>query len=496
MIDFREIQQLPPFENPVTPGSGTVPSGPQYGMETAIPGQNPTGAARKLTLGMIYGMFKSAVDEGFNAALLQSVSYSETDQTITVTLRSGDTYPSNPIPVAGASNPNPGLITNADWNKIQQLVSDLQNLEQNVTVLEGGGQAYYVTENQWNGGFTGSESPSNLQILFTTISGTANPKENDIMVHVSSGTSWVFLNDSWNYITYHSWEPAGNTSQLLRGDGTPTGALIQDLNQGNSGNIILGTQGTFKGLCAMSGIVGISTYNDGNGIGASGAAGISASSAGMGMSSPQMSGGFGMSLLGINICYSNNNGVGSNIRINNNAQQNIIGGGLIELDGPGSTEGLTITKGDATGEYVSLRLYDHSNLHVVNKGNVTIRNTIFNMNIANFYLSKSSICICSFSKDELGGLDLDGTPTAKNLYGSSYPQSIGNGAWPPPFQNIPFPNDWYPTNYGSMTADYTADKLKAVLRIPVYHGCFPRTCHLAASRPDINSPFTSDSGWL
>ena len=234
MIDFREIQQLPPFENPVTPGSGAVPTGPQYGMETAIPGQNPTGAARKLTLGMIYGMFRSAVDEGYNDALIQSIDYSETERTVTVTLRNGMSFPSNPIPVAGSGNPNPGLISQADWNLLQQLdidagdlLTQLNAFNLRLVVLEGGGRAYYVTNAQWAGGFTGSESTSNLQSLFNSISGRTQPNENDIMVHVSSGTSWVYVNSAWNYIS----------SPGFAADGASGNLTMFDNNMADNGNL-------------------------------------------------------------------------------------------------------------------------------------------------------------------------------------------------------------------------------------------------------------------
>jgi hypothetical protein len=506
---------------------------------------------------MINELFNASYSSDFNAALVQSVSYSETEQTITITLRSGSQFKSNPIPVAGAGNPNPGLISQADWNLLQQLdidvgdfLAQLNAFNLRLVVLEGSGRAYYVTNAQWLGGFTGSESPSNLQNLFTTISGRTQPNENDIMVHVSSGTSWAYVGGNWDYISSGAWVPNGSDSQLTRGDGTPTGSLDMDLNQGNSKNIRLGLSISgdgFRGLCSKPGSVGLSATDD-NGDGASGSLGITASgagfgfsgqgvegglgisqnSAGFGFSGPEDSGGFGITPTGagfgfsgqgveggfgisgnngINICYLDSaNSIGASIIMNQNPQPGHTGGSLIEIEAPGSKGGLTIAGGSlnaATEEsdYFSLRLYKNSELHVINGSKMTL-NGGSTVTADSSILSigcQSAICFCTIAQNIFGGIDADGTPTAKNLYGSSYPTSYGNGTWPHPFGNIPFPNNpdtWEPSNFGSMTADFTSDKLKAVLRIPQYHGCYPRTWHLAASRPDTSSPFSSDSGWV
>ena len=539
-VNYREIQQLPSF------------AGGQLAMETAIPGQNPTGAARKLTLGMIYTLFNMAYDIDFNSSMIQNVSYDEASRTITVTLKDGSTYTSNPIPIAGLGNPNPGLISEADWNAIQKLVSSLENLGQRVTVLEGQGNIYLITESQWPSGFDGSESLNALNNLYLSASGKMPPPTTqDIMVHVSSGTSWAYVDSAWHYISSGAWVPNGSDSQLIRGDGTPTGSLDMDLNQGNSKNIRLGLSSSegFRGLCSHPGTVGLSATDD-NGDGASGALGITAYSAGFGFSGQENSGGFGIQgnsagfgfssqdvsgsfgitatgagfgfsgqgvegglgisgNNGINICYRDSaNSIGASIRMNQNPQPGHTGGSLIEIEAPGSEGGLTIAGGSlnaATEEwdYFSLRLYSKSNLHVINGSKMTL-NGGSTVTADSSILSigcHSAICFCTIAQDIFGGIDADGTPTAKNLYGSSYPTSYGNGTWPHPFEDIPFPfpanaDTWEPSNFGSMTADFTSDKLKAVLRIPQYHGCYPRTWHLAASRPDTDSPFSSDSGWV
>jgi len=530
-INYREIQQLPPFTQSVDPNSGTAPSGTQYGMETALAGQNPTGAARKLTLGMIYSMFSASFDEGFNNALIQSISYSETNRTITVTLRSGDSYTANPIPVAGTANPNPGLITSQDWNLLQQLninvnnlVTNLGNLDLRVTVLEGEGKAYYVTNSQWDGGFTGAETPNDLQTLFTTVSGKTQPNNNDIMVHVASATSWVWLNGNWAYIERNSFAPSGSQDQIMYGDGTVSGHLDKNLNDNGSGRIDLNTSftqngvTTFKGICVYEGGFGIATSDinaqgasgsfgigaGGAGLGfnaqgASGSFGIGAGGAGLGFNAQGAQGSFGINCASIQICSFIQNSNGNHVKIGSSSP-NASGGTFFGLSYDDTFSiGLDINYGKNDGtKKGSLKLFgSYAHNHTRDSVSLTacsmatIADSIFTIG------STSRICACQMQMNYFGGFSWIDIPNGGytdqlDIYGPA--QYYGSG-FNSPLTNIPSPPG-DSTKYGNISVDYTVDKLKVILRVPYYDPANPRTLHLAASRPNINTLFASDSGWV